>query len=99
MHETDERKAQKFLQRRLGEISTGSFIAPATERIRVSELADDMFRDYRINVRRSLKLTEQRWNKHLRDVFGSLRTIEVNTEAVNRYVDKRRADGAQNGQP
>jgi hypothetical protein len=68
-HETDERKAQKFLQKRLGEISTGNFIAPATERIRVSELAEDMFRDYRINVRRSLRYTEWRWRRHIEPIF------------------------------
>jgi len=45
-HETDERKALKFLQNRLGEIATGNFFGPAVERILVSELAEDMLREY-----------------------------------------------------
>lgn len=48
-----EQKAQKFLLRRMVEITAGNFFGPAVERIRVSELAEAMFRDYRISVRRS----------------------------------------------
>jgi integrase len=96
-HTADGRKAHKFLQKRLGEITTGNFFGPAVERIRVEELADDMFREYRINVRRSLKLTQQRWHKHLKPVFGPMRTVDVTTEFLNRYIDKRKNEGAQNG--
>lgn len=95
-HTTEERKAQKFLQKRMGEISTGNFFGPAVERIRVSELAEDMFRDYRINVRRSLRFTEWRWKKHMEPVFGPMRAVEVTTEAVNKYVENRKATGAEN---
>lgn len=95
-HETDERKAQKFLQNRLGEITTGNFFGPAVERILVSELAEDMFREYRINGRKSLRLTQQRWQKHLKPVFGPLRAREVTTELVNKYVDCRKTEGAEN---
>ena len=95
--ETEEYKARKFLQKRLGEISTGNFFGPAVDRIRLSELAEDMFRDYRINVRRSLKLTEKRWENHLKTVFESMKATEVTTEAINKYVDTRKSQGAQNG--
>jgi integrase len=64
-HQSDERKAQKFLQNRLGEIASGNFLGPAVEKVRVSELSDDMFRDYRVNGHKSLQLTEWRWKKHL----------------------------------
>jgi integrase len=95
-HESDARKAQKFLQKRLGEISTGHFVAPATERIRVSELAKDMFRDYRINVRRSLRYTEWRWRRHIEPVFAAMRAVDVTTEAVTKYIERRIATGAEN---
>jgi integrase len=95
--QTDEHKARKFLQKRLGEIATGSFFGPAVEKIQVAELAQDMFRDYRINVRRSLGLTERRWHKHLKPVFGALRASEVTTEVLNKYVDMRKGEGSQNG--
>ena|SRR5580704_4823924 len=93
---TDERKAGKFLQKRLGEISAGNFLGPAAERIRVSELADDMFRDYRLNGRRSLQYTEWRWRKHMEGVFAPMRAVEVTTDAVNRYIDNRKTAGAEN---
>lgn len=95
-HTTDGRKAQKFLQNRLGEITTGNFLGPAIERIRVSELAEDMFRDYRINMRRSLKLTKARWKLHLQPMFGQLRACEATTELLNRYADGRKTEGAEN---
>src|SRR5215472_10659085 len=95
-HETDERKAQKFLQNRLGEITTGDFFGPAVEKILVSELAEDMFREYRIIGRKSLSFVEWRWKKHLKAVFGPLRARDVTTEAVNKYADSRHSQGAEN---
>jgi integrase len=95
--ETDLRKAERVLQRKLGEIATGNFQGPAVERVRVSELAEDMLREYRVNSRKSLKLTEQRWEKHLKPTFGAMRAAHVGTEALNRYIDKRQSQDAQNG--
>src|SRR6266852_1087664 len=86
-HTTDERKAQKFLQKRLGELSTGNFFGPAVEKIRVSELAEDMFRNYRVNGHRSLRYTEWRWKRHIEPVFAPMRAVQVTTEAVNKYIE------------
>jgi integrase len=96
-HQTDERKALKFLQKRVGEIATGNFFGPAVEKILVGELGEDMFRDYRINARKSLRLTERRWLKHIKPVFGAMKASEVTTEVINKYVDKRREERSQNG--
>lgn len=93
--QTDEHKARKSLQRRLGEIATGNFFGPAVEKIQVAELAQSMFPDYRINSRRSLGLTEQRWRKHLNPALGAMRASEITTEVLNKYVDKRRGEGSQ----
>jgi hypothetical protein len=57
----DKRKATRVLSRRLAEISTGSFTAPDVARIRISELAEDFLRDYRINGRSSIDDAEARW--------------------------------------
>ncbi len=51
---TDRRKAEKFLQKRQAEVAGGNFLGPRIERILVSELAEDLLRDYRINGRKSL---------------------------------------------
>jgi general stress protein YciG len=48
-HSEDKRKANKLLQRRLGEIGTGAFVGPEVDKVTVQELADDYLRDYRIN--------------------------------------------------
>jgi integrase len=95
-HLTDERKAQKFLQKRLGEIGAGHFLGPSVEKIRVSELAEDMFRDYRVNGHKSLQFTEWRWKKHLEPMFGPMRAVEVTTDAVTKYIVSRKAEGAEN---
>ena len=49
-----------FLGGRSGEIATGTFYGPVTERTTVAELADDFVRDYRINGRKSIDDIEAR---------------------------------------
>jgi integrase len=95
-HATDRRKAQKFLEKRLGEIGSSNFLGPSVEKIRVSELAEDMFRDYRVNGHKSLQYTEWRWKRHMEPVFAPMRAVQVTTEAVTKYIDNRKAKGAEN---
>src|ERR1700730_5415755 len=80
----DERKAQKFLQRRLGEVATGEFYGPKVERIGVSELAVDLLHEARVTSRKSHQLTNQRWHKHIEPFFGALRAKAVTTDLLNR---------------
>jgi integrase len=90
-------KAVNFLKKRLAEVTTGDFCGPQAERIRVSELAEEMLRDYRVNGRKSYQLTDQRWKNHLLPFFGQLRAVDVTTDLINRYIEKRRESGTQNG--
>lgn len=94
---TKRGKAVNFLKKRLAEVATGDFCGPQAERIRVAELAEEMMREYRVNARKSLRLTEQRWENHLLPFFGELRAVDVTTDLINRYIEKRRAGGTQNG--
>ncbi len=94
-HETDPRKAEKFLHRRLGEIASGNFIGPNLERIRVSELAEDLERDYKINGRKSAEWASRRWTLHLKPFFGHLRTVNVTSAQIARYIDQRQREGAE----
>jgi integrase len=90
-------KAMCFLKKRLAEVTTGDFCGPQAERIRVSELAEEMLREYRVNGRKSYELTDQRWKNHLLPFFGQLRAVDVTTDLINRYIEKRREGGTQNG--
>ena len=92
----DLEKAEKYLQRRLAQIITGTFIGPRAERIKVSELADGFLREYRINGRKSMNDAETRWKLHLKPVFGHLRAVQVSTDHLNSYVDDRQRGGASN---
>lgn len=89
-------KAEKQLKKRLAEIMTGTFIGPQTERVRVSELATDFLRDYRINGRKSIEDAETRWNAHLKPFFGCVRAVDVTSSLIARYVDARQQEGASN---
>jgi|KBSMisStandDraft_5_1062788.scaffolds.fasta_scaffold51472_4 integrase len=94
---TERKKAERLLRKRLGEISEGTYIGPNLERVLVSELADDMLRDYRTNARKSIGDLEARWKLHLKPFFGNMRAVEVTSSLVAKYVDLRQEEGAQNG--
>ncbi len=90
------REAEKLLQRKLGEISTHTFIEPKSEKVLVKELAEDLLREYRINDRKSLDDLETRWEKHLSAEFGDLRASHVGNDRLTRYVAKRQDEKASN---
>jgi hypothetical protein len=93
---TNKQEAKDFLKQRLGEIATGNFYGPITERVTIAELADDFLRDYRINERKSLDDVEARWTLHLAPFFGHMRACEVSSDLIARYVDSRREQKASN---
>jgi len=88
--------AEKLLRQRLGAISAGTYIPVQTTKTLVSELAEDLLREYKINGRKSIDDLTARWKLHLRPFFGVLRAIEVTSEVVARYIDTRQQEGAEN---
>ena len=92
----DKRKATRILGRRLAEVSTGSFVEPSAERVRVSELAEDLLRDYRINGKASIDDVEARWRLHIGPFFGEVRASAITSDLLDRYVDQRQQEGAKN---
>jgi integrase len=95
-HTTDSRKAEVILKTRLAEINQGTFMGPQLERTKVDELAVMFVRDYRINSRKSLADAETRWKRHLEPFFGGMRAVDVTSEQLARYVDKRQQEEAAN---
>ena len=93
---TDENKAGKILNKRLAEIAEGNFMGPQLERTKIDELAEMFLRDYRINGRKSIDDVEARWKYHLKPFFGGMRALDVTSEQLARYVDKRQQEQAAN---
>jgi integrase len=93
---TVKRDAARVLAKRLAEISTNTFVGPSHERITVRELADDLFRDYRINGRKTTDDVQTRWRLHIEPFFGSRRVAEVTSDLVAKYVDHRQSENAKN---
>src|SRR5271157_341239 len=95
-HTTDWNKAGKMLKTRLSEINQGTFMGPQLERTKVDELAVMFVRDYRINSRKSIDDVDARWKHHLKPFFGGMRAVDVTSEQLARYVDKRQQEEAAN---
>jgi integrase len=93
---TDGKIAQSRLNNRLAEINQGTFMGPQLERTKVDELAEMFLRDYRINGRKSGTDAEARWKLHLKPFFGGMRAVDVSSEQLSRYVDKRQQEEAAN---
>jgi integrase len=88
--------ARQKLNQRLTQVADGTLPGLRMERIRVDELVEDFLRDYRINGRKSLGHAKARWRKHLAPFFSTLRVADVTSDVINRYVDQRMQEGAQN---
>jgi integrase len=89
-----ESDARKLLKRRLGEIVIGRFVGPDAEKVTVSELADDVVNDYRINDKDSNKA--ERSARRIKDFFGGYKAHSVGTDLVRKYIAQRQAEGAAN---
>jgi len=63
---------------------------------RIEQLADDLFRDYRINEHRSLADVEARWRLHLKPFLGSMLATKIDSRQLERFVDMRREERASN---
>ena len=93
---SDESEAQRKLKIRLAQVATNTFTGLRTERFKVEELAEDFLRDYRINGKKSIKDAEARWRLHLKPFFGGMKVVNVSTQQLGKYVDKRQQESASN---
>lgn len=87
----DIRKASRFLRQRLAEAESIQ-----AEVLRIEQLVDDLFRDYRINEHRSLPDVQARWRLHLKPFFGSVIAAQLDSRQLECYVDSRREEHASN---
>lgn len=87
--------AKRLLRRREGEIATGEF--SSSKRVFFEELAEDFLNDYRANNRKSFIWAKRRVKQHLTPFFGGLRAVDITTDQVRAYTDKRQQQRASNG--
>ncbi len=86
---TNQRKAQKLLDKRLGQIAEGRFVSLDVSKTTIEELWKLVERNYQIEARKSNATLVQRWGKHLKPFFGFLKANQVTSDLVGRYVDSR----------
>jgi len=94
--ETDERKAQKHLDRRVHEVANARdgikpFIGPQAERIKVAELLDALKTDYELRGKWGERVEST--FKKLREYFGAWRAMNVTSEAVASWQLQLRGEG------
>jgi integrase len=94
--QSNQRFAQKLLDRRLGEIAEGRFVSLDVNKTTIRELAEDFLREYRVNGRKSYGHAERRWRRHLQPFFGIYRAIQITSSLLTRYVEARQQAEAEN---
>jgi hypothetical protein len=87
--------AQRLLNQRRAEVFASTHIEGAARKILVSELLDDLVRDYRINEK-SEDWCESVVRIHLRPFFGHLKAAKLRHDDGARYVEARQISGAKN---
>ena len=92
----DYEDALRLLKRRQGEIAVGKFAGLKPERIRVSELLEELIEDYRDREIRSLDKCECRIRKNLLPALGDARAADLGTQHIKRYKRQRRREGVAN---
>lgn len=87
-------KATQLLKKRLAEITTGSFVGPAAERVPVADLVSDLISEQKANGNKAVSWTERRWNLHLKPFFEHYRAVDITRALINRYIECRQKDSA-----
>lgn len=94
---TSKKEAADKLRDEIEADRKGLACGSKVERTTLAELAEDLFRDYRVNGMRSLDDLQTRWKLHLEPFFGAARAVDITYETITKYVDRRKHNGAANG--
>jgi integrase len=98
--ETDEKKAGRFLRRRLGEVATGT--RRDTRRITYESMRDSFLADYATNGRKSLR--HDREGKpyldkvaRLDDFFAGYHASDIDADLIRKFISDQQGKGLANG--
>jgi integrase len=89
-------EAKIFRKKRLAEATLGNAPNLGVRKTRFSELVDDVKREYEWKDRKTKDTTLKIITNRLSEYFGNCRVIDITTDAVEKYMAKRRIDGVQN---
>ena len=73
-------------------IARGVPVTPKLGQLRFEEAAEDVINDYRTNGKRSLKVLQRRFTKHLEPFFGGRRMTSISTADIRQHIAKRQSD-------
>jgi len=98
--ETDEKKAGRFLRRRLGEVATGT--RRDTRRITYEDLRASLYGDYEVNSRKSLRRDAEgkpllHTVARLDGFFSGYRVAEIDADLIRRFIADQQGRGLSNG--
>ncbi len=94
--ETDDRnRALSILRQRLAELDQRGPVALRTATLTFEDLARDFIRDYEVNQKRSLGKAKKSVD-HLAQFFTRYRAVNITTQDVRTYVEKRQRAGLAN---
>jgi integrase len=94
--ETDRRKAEKFLIKRLGLVAVGRVVGPSVDRTTLGDLCSMLTADYETNGKRAIAIKAPL--DHLRNYFGeNCRASGITSDGITKYIAERQKDGAANG--
>ena len=94
-HTESYNDAQRFLKRRITEVSTGKFHGTAVDRTLMSDLLKDVIADYELKDRHSIEtMARPLIEKRLMPYFGRFRGSNVKVPTITAYIRQRKEQGA-----
>ena len=93
---TKEDDAKKLLRLREGEIAKGKLPGVYFEKVTFAELAEDLKRDYLLNMRKSQRRVEE-CLAHLERFFEGYKVPRITSDKVQAYIQLRLSEDAKNG--
>jgi integrase len=92
----EKTKAKTLLKLREGQIADRKFPGLRVDKVTFDELALDLENDYKLNDRKS-KAQIHYSLKHLRRFFSGMKTLNITTDVVQKYIVLRQKEAAANG--
>ncbi len=89
-------EAERELKRREGDLARGRPLFAQADKVVFDDLAKDFIRDYEVNGRRSVGKAKKSVER-LTEFFGGCRAVNITTQDVRAYIEKRQRAGTANG--